>query len=215
MAEKGIVVNDAASGESIGCRDAYELDDDSNARIIQLIDQTQRQHQFDQATATGRVRQNLTGTACDGTELSTLPTRVSSSALICGDKTTLVVASRYQVSNASETITVTPIVLDDDNTAIGFLQPKILTSFKPAGGTEITQAFNLSDINIAEILTWNVFGAYKVGIHVAINSTDGTFSGFCDIYAKMISGPSYDTPIATRPTAGTYTSEEYSSGEGE
>jgi hypothetical protein len=36
MADKGILVNDAASGESVACADLRNTDDDSNARIVQL-----------------------------------------------------------------------------------------------------------------------------------------------------------------------------------
>jgi len=217
MAEKGILVADASSGESIACRDGYENDDDSNARIVQLVDQSQRQHDISWGSGgTPPVREFYSSDSSDGTDLSTTPADILNNALTCGDKTTLVISAKYAVASDAEIITVTPIVIGANDYALGFLTPKTISSFKPDGGTAITKAFHRlsgpDPVNLIEILTWNVLGAYKVGLHVATNTADGTFSGSLDIYAKMISGPSFDIPAASRPTAGSYTSEAYSSG---
>ena len=217
MAEKGILVADASSGESIACRDGYENDDDSNTRIVQLVDQSQRQHGISWGFGgTAPVREFNSSDSSDDTDLSTIPSGILNNALTCGDKTTLIICATYAVTSDADIITVTPIVIDDDDNALGFLTPKTISSFKPDGGTTITEAFHkLSGpvpVNLIEMLTWNVLGAYKVGLHVATNTADGTFSGSLDIYAKMISGPSFDIPAASRPTAGSYTSEAYSSG---
>jgi len=219
MAEKGILVADAASGESIACRDAYEQDDDTNSRIVQLIDKSQRHHGFDRAAFTGRVREIYDTTDSDDTDLSTVPSDILTNALTCGDKTTLVVGGYYAVTDDTEIITITPIVIDDDNAAVGFLTPKTFSSFKPDGGTVITEAFHWKSgtdpVNFAEILSWNVLGAHKVGIHVATSATDGKFSGSVSVFAEMITGPAFDIPAATRKTAGAYASEAISGGGGE
>lgn len=217
MAEKGILVTDAATGESVACRDGYENDDDANARIVQLVDQSQRQHLFDRTALTGRLRVIYSSDNSDSTDLSTIPSGILTNSLLCGDKTTLVVAAYYALAASTEIITVTPIVIDDDDKAIGFLTPKTLSSFKPAGGTGITEAFHWKSgpdpVNFSEILSWNVLGAYKVGLHVAVNTTDGAFSGSASVFGAMVTGPAFDIPAATRLTAGSYTNEELPAGE--
>jgi len=216
MAEKGIIVNDATTGESVAARDALEQDDGTNSRIIQLVDRSQRAHGFDITAGAGKIRSNVQYS--DSCDMATVPSAITSSALTVGDKTTLVAVCHYVTLSAANSITITPIVLDDDNEMVGFLTPKIISSFKPAIGSS-PEAFHktagTTHTNISEILSWNVLGAYKVGIHFGYSSTDGNMSSGenADIYAAMISGPVIGDPAASSPTAGSYSAEETAPGE--
>jgi len=221
MAEKGIIVNDATTGESVAARDALEQDDGTNSRIIQLVDRSQRAHGFDITAETGLVRDGVTGS--DSTVMTTVPSAITSNALTVGDKTTLVVACHYVISStdSSEDITITPIVLDDDNKMVGYLTPRIVKGFKPNIGSSASPTAFYRNVgepsykNISEMLSWNVLGAHKIGIHVGFSSTDGNFSdgGYVDVFAAMISGPAVGEPAATAPTGGSYTHETTPAGE--
>jgi len=213
MSEKGVIVEDALSGESVACYDAIETDNDSNGRIIQLVDQSQRKTGFVISSNTGRIR---TVTTSDGMDFSTVPTGITSNALTVGDKTTLVVSARYYQTSV-EDITITPIVLDSGNAAVGILSPRVIKGFRPTDGVYITDPFHVEDgsgkWNLTEILSWNVLGAYKVGVHVACGSTDGSINGQVDVYAKMITGPGAGgAGAATYPTDGAYGSVTTSGG---
>jgi len=224
MAEKGIVVDDSASGESVACRDAYEQDEDTNERIVQLVDQAQRQHDFafdlGESTAVGKIREVIGSDDTDFTSFTSSDIYGTSgdNLITCGDKTTLVALGYYKHDTASHVITLTPLVVDTNNRVIGFLTPKSFSSFMPDGGALITEAFHIKDggdnWNIGEVLSWNVLGAERIGIHVAIDSASGYFGDKIHLFGGMISGPSFDTPAGTRLTAGSYTTEITSGGEG-
>jgi len=152
MAEKGVVVEDAASGESVACYDAVEQDNDSNARIIQIMDRTQRKHGFDIATEAGLVRNGVT--TSDTVNLTPVPAAIISSALAVGDKTTLVATVRYKSENNSTEVTITPIVLDDDDTVIGILTPKVFQGFEPDDSDDMSLTVDIAaePWNLTEML---------------------------------------------------------------
>jgi len=210
MAEKGIVVDDAASGESVACYDAVENDNDSNARIIQLVDRSQRKHGFDITTEAGLVRNGVT--TSDTVNLTPVPAAITDNALTVGDKTTLVATVRYKSQNNSTEVTITPIVLDDDNAVVGFLTPKVFQGFQPDDSDDMSLIVDISSTpwNITEMLSWDVLGAYKIGFHVTANNGAGTTE--IDVYAAMITGPAVGDRAVAYPLGGSNATKDDGSG---
>jgi len=207
MSEKGVLVSDADTGESVAARDAYETDDDSNNRIVQLIDRSQRQHGITISTSTGLVRE-VTGST-DDFLMAPVPSDITSNALTVGDKTTLVVACKYQLASATENFVVTPIVLDSNNAMVGFLTPRVVKGFAPTSGEAFYFSFTGESTyngTFSEILSWNVLGAHKIGIHVRFCNGTGTLSGDdgIKVFANVITGPIVGEAAATPPSGGAY-----------
>ena len=208
MAEKNITIANAATGENVACYDSYDRGSVNPypLRITQLVDMSQRKTGFNISMESGLMRDDVTTT--DSAIFTTPPSGITDNLLVCGDKTTLVVACHYLMTDATKKLTLTPIIFDDNETAavVGFLTPRVVSSYKPAGGTIITQPFYKAaggNWNISEMLSWNVLGADQIGIHIACDSSNG--QGFtADVYAAMITGPPIGEPAATALTSGVY-----------
>ena len=90
MSEKGNLVTDQAGGKVIATRDAIELDDLTNARVIQEIDFCLDQFPSPIGTAT---RSEVT--VDDGDTLAGLPAEVLTNIIECGDRSKLAILARF------------------------------------------------------------------------------------------------------------------------
>ena len=123
MAEKGIIVNDATTGESVACRDAVELDNDSNTRVIQRVDVSKgKVGVLPINSAAGGLRQVNNA---DGKDIETLRLGSPPYFIDIGDKSTLVVFVDFELDQ-DQSVDITPIVFNDEATpeCIGVLETK-------------------------------------------------------------------------------------------
>lgn len=161
MAEKGILITPQPGGKSIAARDAFELDDNSNARIIQRFDRSGLPCAsiFPYAAPT---RTGVVGT--DTFNLDSLPADLTDHLIDCSDGSMLMVVSEFTNANSSTSMRVTPLMFNaaGDN-CVGFLNEE---PFNPVNesGTLFTRAGGLSIGRCAE---WPLVGSAKIGIHVS------------------------------------------------
>jgi len=123
MAEKGIIVSDAESGESVACRDAVQKDNDSNARIIQLVDSSGRKSGLDLTTPTRSLDISVTERG-DSMDLAGISSTLLSTAVTLGDADSVAVAVQFTGNEVDSKIIVTPVIFDDNDSIISILEPK-------------------------------------------------------------------------------------------
>jgi len=124
MAEKGIQIQADDTGQSVAFYDAKVTDQNAVARVIQLVDQSQRKHEFNVSTEAGLIR-DLFSPDSDATNLTTVPSGITSTAIQMNDANVVVAACHYFLIDLDDII-ITPIVLDSNNAAIGTLKPKVV-----------------------------------------------------------------------------------------
>jgi len=167
MAEKGILVTDAATGESVALRDAVLNDNDGNPRVIQLTDRVGRRTSFDVTSATRTVTVT-SGTRGDTFDLSSLDSEVASTALTMGDSDSVAVAVQFTEADDDSKIIVTPIIYDDNDTIISLLEPK---SFNMIHDATSSGTFSTSSAAV-----WTLSGATNAAEYSTITGI-GTMSG--------------------------------------
>ena len=176
MAEKGIIVADQASGESIACRDAFETDDGSNNRIIQRVDFASGRGPSPLGTA---VRGSSAAvSSADGTDLTSLPTDLTDNLIDVGDKSMLIVIAEQSASNGS--VDITPLMFD--NQATPAIMGGGIKQRASVGNPALRRGSSSGDY-ISNVLTWDLNGAHKIGLH--ITAIQGT-SNAVKIWAYVI-----------------------------
>ena len=123
MAEKGIIVDDASSGESVACRDAIQQDDESNNRVIQLTDKAARPIVY-QRTTFLREEVNVS----DNFDIDPLPAGIAAALLDVSDAESCViwaVVGQGSGSPSTAAYVITPIIVSEDVTprAVTLLPP--------------------------------------------------------------------------------------------
>lgn len=172
MAEKGILVEDAASGESVAARDASETDNDGNARIVQLTDQATRKNTMVKSSP---LRSLIT--ASDSFDLSTIPTDIINNAITVGDAASICVAVTYQAQGADHGVYITPIVIEStSDIAIALLEPKKFAGVNSDESDTYASIFSIGTADTNDIVptimqAWPVFGAQRIGFHVWLGAS--------------------------------------------
>ncbi len=164
MAEKGIILQDATIGKSVACRDAVELDENSNNRIIQRLDvgKDKIPPSFRSATNLIRSESNFYGDGTDSTGYAAAG--VFDNVIVVGDKSTLVVQLSGNVD--FEGSLILPILLEDDETTIqGILEPQRLEA--------TANSISLASGYLFPFLTWDVTGAKKVALAIPQEGDSG------------------------------------------
>ena len=176
MAEKGIIVKDATSGESIACRDAVAQDDQAHDRIVQLIDKAPRPVVFQRTTPLRAI------TAGDAMDIDPLPAGIAANLLDVSDAESCVVWAVINLgSTAVDTlnVVVTPILVSEDVTpvAVALLAPMDLRPVDPTKGGGISPdnllrisggvAFASSFLTLAR--TFPTHGVKELGFHITLN----------------------------------------------
>lgn len=199
MAEKSTRISEGADGEYLATRDAYENDDGANARTIQINDEAFRNHVITIGTTVAtRTLMGIGLPTGDGGQVDAFPAEFFSSALTVGDKTKLIVATRFTAKSMSTTptIVITPILLDGNDIALASLESFVISSVVPMSGMT-APIHNVMDMfynwMICPMLSWNVEGAIKIGIHVESNGFDGSMEDCVEVFAAMITGPPIDS----------------------
>jgi hypothetical protein len=166
MVEKGVIVQDADSGESVACRDAVQVDDGSNSRIIQLVDNSSRKNSISMASPLRTV------TSSDSLDLSSISTDITDNLITIGDASSVIAALTYEDNGTDQGIYVTPIIFEESSlTVIALLEPKKFASVTEQWNDSYAEQFVLSGTTIPTIMqSWNVMGAFRVGFHVYIRN---------------------------------------------
>lgn len=183
MAEKGILVSDAEFGESVACRDAVELDDQGNARIIQRVDVGEGKLPTPFRDPANLLRNGIGSDGADASNyFGEYGSGVDDNVLVVGDKSTLVVQVEAK-DNTSGSVTIVPILLEDDElTMQGTLEP-ITFDFSTGGQRVKLDGGEYDNFFIAPMMSWSVLGAHKIGIAV-LENTDAYLT--LDIYGAVI-----------------------------
>lgn len=171
MAEKSIRIADAESGLRIAARDAFENDDGANARVIERVDFASGKFASPIGNAT-RGHGSMIN-AAETFNLTNLPADLTGNLITVGDKSMLCVAVEQSVS--AGTVTVSPVLYDNEETPgiVGILPPKTFT--QPYAFRRGSSSGNY----VLPVLTWDVCGAYKVGLHFsAFTGTGNTFKAW-------------------------------------
>jgi hypothetical protein len=100
-------------------------------------------------------------TAADTFDLTALPAGLTQNLLTVGDKSLLVVAVEQYTS--AGTITVTPIIFDDESTPgiVGILPAR--TFIQPYA----FRRGSASGLYVLPVQSWDIVGAYKIGLHMS------------------------------------------------
>ena len=156
MAEKGLSIANQIAGASIATRNAYELDDESNIRVIPRILPVCH-HAPDPFPI---LRSGITD--IDSRDLSSLIPDITDNIIICGDKTRLIAHVDF-ASFANQDICLTPILFDDEASPgiVGILETMCISVTMTDNITRSTGANMLARAQI-----WNLYGAVKVGMMI-------------------------------------------------
>ncbi len=180
MAEKGIIVSDAATGESVACRDAVELDNESNARVIQRVDIGKGVLPAPFRDAANLLRDGVNADGSDAANYSS--NGVYDAVLTVGDKSTLVVQVQSMDSFTGKAVII-PILLEADGTTIqGTLEP-VEFDFVASGDKIKLVGGAYDNFHIMPNKSWDVLGSCKIAI--AVMSNNDPYATL-DIYGAVI-----------------------------
>ncbi len=175
MAEKGIIVEDDGTGESIACRDAVVDDDEANARIIQLVDMAPRP-----ITYSGQPVDTLRDGAAvsDDNDISPLASDLLSNFITVSDCSHFIMYGRIicgstAVGTPTEWV-VSPIIMSEEATkqAVCHLPPVRMRGVSPSASvseTDVEAFLHVANGGSKEYLTNIVcmptFGAKYITFH--------------------------------------------------
>ena len=173
MAEKGIVVADAVSGESIATRDASVQDEDSNDRVIQLMDKARRKPLFRRADTVSRAI--AFGSDDPLGAMHYISAGMNTNALLIGEATHVIVRCTFYCSDEVPYPVVTPFIIDPDiadpttvNAVLGLLEPKAFTGLN-LDVSSASYTFHDDQSSQKWVFTspqiWDVLGAEKIAFH--------------------------------------------------
>jgi len=174
MAEKGIVVDDALTGESVACTDTRTVDDDTSARIAQIVGECPRIAVYEALTDTP-LREI---TATDALDIDPIPAGIASNLLDVSDATGVAVYCHVTM-HASQTtdgvLVITPMIVSEDATPVvsALLPPMKMLPVKPSGGaTSDSEDFlkmaggaGVQPVYPSIIFTFPTYGAKEIGFH--------------------------------------------------
>lgn len=162
MTEKGLLVTSQPGGKSVAARDAYELDDNSNARIIQQYDFSSSPLAATFPT-TNPTRTNLI--TVDTFDMDNLPVDLTDHLLDCKDGSRLIVVPRFTGAGKNARVIITPLMFDDEATpeCIGFLPYISIDSGESHVDTPFTRSGGATGIGRPGI--WDLVGSPKIGLH--------------------------------------------------
>ena len=162
MAELGIRILDQTGGNKVATRTARTVESETFlAREIQQVDVTG----CDLSLTTIR-----TGITAVDSNTITGSTAWFTNKLACGDRASVVVAVTVTAGVGTfNNVTITPVMYDVSNNVIGVLESKT------------TGKGNLSFIGTSSeaylpMLSWDLLGAYYIGLHVSAFDGTGTLT---------------------------------------
>jgi len=201
MAEKGIIVDDAVSGESVACRDAVKVDDESNSRVIQLTDRAARAVEYQREYIT-----RAEVSSSDSLIIDPLPSNIRDSLVDVSDAESCIVWAVVTSTTSSSTdakIYITPIIASDTvpptaPVAVTLLPPFQLLPVYPAKDStnmlEDTDRIKLSSYTALTIVhSFPTLGAKNIGFHITFSGSTTGLS--VDLYAEPGSSAGRNTAM--------------------
>lgn len=173
MAEKGTLRASLVGGESIATRDAFDLDGDSNPRVIQRFDIANVRFPSPMGTA---IRTSVA--AVDPIEETNFPAEITANLIDCGDKTKLVIWAEGSGNDIS-TIDIIPLVYTAEVTPV--LVGSLIEKRLNLSGT-IIHRVNGGNGALTSMISWDLLGAPKIGIWVETYSVTGTMDIWGYVY---------------------------------
>jgi hypothetical protein len=163
MAEKAVLVKTSY----MATRDAVEQDDGSHARVIERVDFASGKF----VTPIGNAKRGNSSmiNAAETLDLTNLPADLTGNLITVGDKSMLCVA--VDQSYNTGTCTITPILYDNEGTPgiVGILPSKTFSQAYAFRRGASSGNYPMP------VLTWDVTGAYKIGLHIsALTGTGNT-----------------------------------------
>lgn len=153
MAEKGTLITDQSGGTSIATRDAYELDDDTNARVIQRADLSCLRAPVPLTL----IRTSIPASTEVG-DLTALPADLTANLITCGDKSRIVLIPEFSATGA-HSVDVALLLFDNSVTPICYAS---LMDVDLDPGYICRETDTTKHLGQATVL--NTMGAYKVGL---------------------------------------------------
>lgn len=158
MGEQTIRIASSESGSYVAMRDAFETAG-GNARVIERVDFASGKFGTPIGNAT---RGNSSAiNAAETFDMTNLPADLTGNLITVGDKAMLCVAAEATVAGGG--CTITPIVYDGEGT------PGIVTILTPKSTSQphLFRRGSSSGNYVLPVLTWDVCGAYKIGLHIS------------------------------------------------
>lgn len=202
MADKGIIVEDAASGESVACVDARNNDDDGNPRVIQLASNvTSPGSLFDLSSDAPTRFLNFSGGKGDDYDVTTL--NVSNSGMIdIADAEAVVVQPALQLPDTPESqmimIGMTPLLINNHNGVtmefagalpVSIIRPLSMQSML-LDQTDTDQCMHMdvsgTNIYLAPAFTYPSLGAPYMAFHLRSHVDTNTIVA---LYVWTLTGP--------------------------
>ena len=167
MAEKSIRIADDTSGSYVATRDAFEQDAGSHDRVIERVDFASGK--FDSPRGNAIRGASAAVTTTDPLDITDLPAGLTNNLITVGDKSMVIVFPEHTASDGS--VTVTPLLYDNESSPniVGILDSKT------SAVDQLFRRGSSSGNYLSEAMTWDVTGAYKIGLH--ITSIGGTSNG--------------------------------------
>lgn len=168
MAEKGILITDQAGGESVATRDAFEQDNDTNARVIQRID-----FAVDHIVTPMGVALRTGLEYPDNKYITNFPAQLTDNLIVCGDKAKLVICVEFLDPGTTQEVKITPIMYDNEATP-GVVSTMEMKTFSVSSDTIYRDSNPKQFLAVTQV--WDLTGAYKIGLH-ATSIIGGTGCG--------------------------------------
>lgn len=173
MAVKSIRLADAASGNRIQVVEASEVDDSSNATVMERVVSGTAKLPTSLGNATRGSGSYIS--AAESVDLTALPADLTGNLIVCGDSSIIEV---FCDMTANGTVTVTPIIFDGQTVPVAVCEMESRTFSKAyafrrgAGSGDYT----------APCQVWDTRGAVHIGLHVSAVSSGNT----CKLWGRVI-----------------------------
>jgi len=191
MADKGILINDQAGGESVACIDARNPDEASNARVIQQTNLAPKPITF-QSIVGGTPLRSVTSSDSNSVGQTALPVVISGNPLVASDAQSVVIYAKITMngSGTDGDVVITPVIMTEDATPalVALLPPVQLRPVSPqkvAAGLPYNYLYLYgapsSGVAVypSQVESFPSFGAKNIGFHVYFAGDVGTV----DLYA--------------------------------
>ena len=195
MAEKGILIEDQTGGESVATFDVRLDDDDTNARVSQLVSDIPRPVVYD---AFGTPLRTINGS--DPNILDPLPAAIASGILDVSDASGFVFFIKVATTSfGSDTfVTITPVIVSEDAT------PRIVTALSPVRLHAIWPRYvaastpdqddvlcysnngSTNSVQLSTLCCQSTYGAESVAFHVGHTLGDGSITLFAHPVSSSI-----------------------------
>ena len=150
MAETSILIADQTGGEVLAMRDAYELDDGSNARLIQRVSLANLHFPYPIGDPT------RTFSTADSKDIDACPAELITNIVEMGDKSNLLLLAEF-AATGTQNCRIAFVFFDENDAAVAMFYSHSLYSnsglYRTAGGTNQLAEAVVVNSNIKRIIS--------------------------------------------------------------